>query len=237
MKHQSILNININKYKKTIAMVGINLQLMKFRISSIFFLSELKHIIFYVSALQITPYTVLHQQKRFRAKINIQKPRQPHYFRTRVNEFLTPFYPNPDKGKKLMEVCLNARKIVRSQEDMYNPYERIIANEVRNWYDNSKMIAICHRNSMTREDEFEFAVPLRKANMYYKRYNKKIMKLALQDSPYAVTQPLYTSQFCLVFGADINVAAFEKIAKKIPQVILIGKQSFFDFRIYYGYKD
>jgi len=133
-----------------------------------------------------------------------------------------PFYPNPDKGKELKELCHNVNKVMKPKE-IYNPYQRIIAREVRNWFDNSKMIAICHQNSMTAEEEFEFKVPLKKANMYYKRYSKKIMTLALEDSPYMATMPLYTSHFCLVFGSDASVVAFEKIVKKFPQIILMGK--------------
>jgi len=141
-----------------------------------------------------------------------------------VNEFLTPFYPFPNEGKKLDELCRKAVKAaqIKEKEEEYNPYQRIIAREVRNWFDNSKMVAICHQNSMTAEDEFELAVPLRRANMYYKRYSTKIMKLALMDSPYTVTTPLYTSQFSIMFGSDTNVTAFEKIIKKFPQVILLA---------------
>lgn len=113
---------------------------------------------------------------------------------------------------------------MKKKEEAYNPYQRIIAREVRNWFDNSKMVAIFHQNSMTSEEQFELAVPLRRANMYFKRYSNKIMKLALTDSPYASTMPLYSSQFSIVFGSDANVAVFEKIIKKFPQVILLGKQ-------------
>lgn len=174
-------------------------------------------------AFQITPNAILYQQKRFRAKINIQKPRAPHYQRALVNEFLKPFYPFPNEGKKLEELCKKAiRTANKEKKEEYNPYQRIIAREVRNWFDNSKMVAICHENSMTAEDKFEFAVPLRRANMYYKRYSNKIMALALADSPYAATMPLYSSQFNVIFGSDTNVAAFEKIIKKFPQVILLA---------------
>ncbi|XP_011063317.1 PREDICTED: 39S ribosomal protein L10, mitochondrial [Acromyrmex echinatior] len=173
-------------------------------------------------AFQITPNTILYQQKRFRSKINIQKPKKPHYFRALVNEFLTPFYPIKNETKKLEELCYNARTAKKKEEIEYNPYQRIIAREVRNWFDNSKMIAICHQNSMTSEDAFELAVPLKKLNMYYKRYSNTIMKLALTDSPYTATMPLYSSQFCIVFGSDTNVAGFEKIIKKFPQVILLA---------------
>lgn len=178
----------------------------------------------YVSAFQIVPNTIFYQQKRFRGKINIQKPRKPHYLRALVNEFLTPFYPLRSEGKKLEELCNKVgEKTKKEKQDEYNPYQRIIAREVRNWFDNSKMVAICHQNSMTAGDQFELAVPLKRANIYFKRYSNKIMRLALTDSPYAATLPLYTSYFCVMFGSDTNVGAFEKIIKKFPSIILIGK--------------
>lgn len=177
-----------------------------------------------VSAFQITPSTILYQQKRFRGKINIQKPRAPHYLRALVNEFLTPFYPSPNEDKKLEELCNKAIKAAKMKEkEEYNPYQRIIAREVRNWFDNSKMVAICHMNSMKSEDQFELAVSLKRANMYFKCYSDKIMKLALTDSPYTATMPLYSSRFSIVFSPDMNVAALEKIIKKFPQIILLGK--------------
>lgn len=179
----------------------------------------------YVSAFQITSNTILYQQKRFRGKINIQKPRAPHFLRALVNEFLTPFYPHPNQGKKLEELCHKVtRSNERTKEVKYNPYEKIIAREVRNWFDNSKMVAICHQNSITSGEEFELKVSLKRANMYFKRYNYKIMKLALEDTPYTATMSLYTSSFSIVFGIDANVAAFEKINKKFPQVIVLGKR-------------
>ncbi|EFN85569.1 39S ribosomal protein L10, mitochondrial [Harpegnathos saltator] len=72
------------------------------------------------------------------------------------------------------------------------------------------------------DDMFEFKVLLKKANMYLKRYSSKIMKLALEDSPYAASLPLYSSSFTLVFSPDMNVAAFEKISKKCPSVVLLA---------------
>lgn len=143
-----------------------------------------------------------------------------------MNVFLTPFYKRKNEDKPLEELCFKANKVDTTQE--YNPYERIIARDVRNWFDTSKMIAICHQNSITGEERFELEVPLRKANMYSKRYGKKIMKLALEDLPYAASLPLYSSHFTLVFSPEINVAAFEKIIKKSPSVILLGKQSCFE---------
>ncbi|XP_014480220.1 PREDICTED: 39S ribosomal protein L10, mitochondrial [Dinoponera quadriceps] len=169
---------------------------------------------------QIVPNTILYQQKRFRSKINIQKPRKPHYLRGLVNTFLTPYYENKNADKSLVELCNKLNKLEKKVE--YNPYERIIAREVRNWFEESKMVAICHMNSMKAEEKFEMDVPLRKANIYTKRYNKKIMLLALEDSPYAATLPLYETSFIIMFSPDLNVAPFEKIIKKFPSIILLA---------------
>ncbi|XP_072756229.1 large ribosomal subunit protein uL10m-like isoform X2 [Anoplolepis gracilipes] len=167
---------------------------------------------------------ILYQQKRFRGKINIQKPRKPFYFRGLVNEFLEPFYPARNRNKELEELCHKAINAVKKKElgKKYNPYQRIIAREVRNSFDNSKLVAICHQNSMTMEEVFELRVALKKAKMYYKQYSKTIMKLALTDSPYTATLPLYDVSHGIVFGSDTNVTVLEKIIKKFPQVFLLA---------------
>lgn len=184
-----------------------------------------------VSAFQIIPNIIHFQQKRFRGKINIQRPRKPHYFRGVINKFMMPFYPSPNKDKKLEELChkavnaANREKLQTEKETTSNPYERIIARGVRDWFDKSKLVAICHRNSMTQEDIFELRVALKKGNMDYRQYSKTIMKLALNDSPYTATLPLYNARFGIVYGLDTNVTDFQKIMKKFPQVIFLGKNN------------
>lgn len=141
-----------------------------------------------------------------------------------MNRFMIPFYPSQNEGKNLKELC---RKAINSGtrktlEEMPNPYEKIIAREIRNWFDSSNLVAICHQNSITQEELFELRVPLKRANMCYKQYNQKLMKLALIDSPYAVTLPLYKTSFGLIFGSDATVTDFQKIVRKCPQVILLA---------------
>lgn len=141
---------------------------------------------------------------------------------------MVPFYPPPNEDKKLEEVCHKAINAAKRKElgEIANPYQKIIAREVRNWFDNSKLVAICHQNSMTMEEVFELRVPLKRANMYYKQYSRKIMKLALSGSPYAATLPLYKASHGVVFGSDTNVTDLQKIIKKFPQIILLGKSNF-----------
>lgn len=140
---------------------------------------------------------------------------------------MIPFYPSPNKDKKLEELCYKAVNAVERKklEKTCNPYQRIIARDVRDWFDKSKLIAICHQNSMTQEDIFELRVALKKGNMNYKQYSKMIMKLALKGSPYTATLPLYNSKFGIVYGVDTNVTDFQKIIKKFPQVIFLSKNN------------
>lgn len=141
-----------------------------------------------------------------------------------VNTFMTPFYPSKNKGKPLEELCHKAINAAKKKDlkEISNPYQRIIARDVRDWFDKSKLIAICHRNSMTQDEIFDFRVELKKVNMEYKQYSLMIMKLALSDSPYTATLPLYKATFCIIFGCDTNVTGFQKIVKKFPQIIFLA---------------
>ncbi|XP_043682492.1 uncharacterized protein LOC122635871 isoform X2 [Vespula pensylvanica] len=165
------------------------------------------------------PNQLFLQQKRFRGKINIQKPRAPHYTRALFQEFVSPFYENPKKDKTLLDLCTKTK---RNTNEKYNPYHHVLAREVLNWFDNSKMIAFLHKNSMTQEEAFELAVPLRRKNMYLKSYGSTILELALKDTTYKALDLLYQSPYFIIFSPEKNVIDLEKILKKFSQVILIA---------------
>lgn len=160
------------------------------------------------------------QQKRFRGKINIQKPRPPHYTKALFQEFLSPFYENPKKDKTLLDLCTVNN---RNKKDKYNPYHHVLAREVLNWFDNSNMIAFLHKNSITQEETFELAVPLKRKNMYLKTYGSTILELALNDTTYKAVGLLCQAPYFLIFSPEKNVTDLLKIIKKFPQVSLIGK--------------
>lgn len=169
--------------------------------------------------------SVFTQQKRFRGKINIQRPRAPHHEKGKVLKLVTPFIPNPDVVKHLKERCTRTTVWTKPEKPVY-PYDVIIAKECLNWFKTSKMIAVLHANSITSEQQFEYAVPLKRANMYFKGYQSSILKLALKDSDYEVLLKLILPKMPVsyfVFSPDTNVSKLVKITKKTPQLILIGK--------------
>ncbi|XP_054007288.1 39S ribosomal protein L10, mitochondrial [Hylaeus anthracinus] len=170
-------------------------------------------------AFQLTPNQLLYQQKRYRGKINLKKPKV-NFVKKIVNELLTPYFINPDKDKPLYELCKNV-KLLRKEE--LGPYEKILTRDVRNWFDNSKMIACLHVNSIKEDKVFDFKVDLKMVNMYYKRYGKSVVFAAIEDSPYEAITPLLKGGWtAFVFSPDINATALKNIVKKYQQLCIMG---------------
>ncbi|TMW49833.1 hypothetical protein DOY81_005073 [Sarcophaga bullata] len=154
------------------------------------------------------------QFQRYRGKINIQRPKQPHYERARVIAVTTPRYPEPPKTS----TCFEKRK----RSEVENPYNDIISREVRNWLENSKMIAIFHLNSIKSDDFFDVRVQLHKQNMQLKMYGAKIVRKAVEGSRFEAILPLFESQQCIVFSPEQKVSQLLKTTRKVPQMLLLG---------------
>lgn len=108
-----------------------------------------------------------------------------------------------------------------------NPYEFILAREVKNWFDHSQMVAILHVNPINGEDFFKARVALHKSGgMQLKKYGAGVLEKALRESCYEdVLKLMVTKTFCtcLVFSPEHkNVATLLKIVKKIPQLHLLS---------------
>lgn len=159
------------------------------------------------------------QFKRFRGKINIQRPRKPHYDRALFNAVTKPIYDRP----KLTDECFQWQQkeaIVRKEK--INPYEQIIAKEVANWFAHSKLVAIFHVNSISADDMFKARVNFFKQNMHVKLYGKSIMRQALDNTKYEAILPLFEAKNCIIFSPDQKVSQLLKIVKKTPQLTLLA---------------
>ncbi|XP_075152963.1 mitochondrial ribosomal protein L10 [Haematobia irritans] len=154
------------------------------------------------------------QFQRYRGKINIQRPRQPHYERAKIIAVTTPRYPEPPKTSTCFE------KRTRTVQE--NPYNDIIAREVHNWLVNSKMVAIFHLNSIKSDDFFDARVMLHKQNMQLKMYGEKIVRKAVEGTRFEAILPLFACQPCIVFSPEPRVSQLLKITRKIPQMILMA---------------
>lgn len=172
-------------------------------------------------ACLLPPRQLIVQQKRFRGKINIQKPRAPHYERAKVMKFVEPFYFSEKRGKPLEELCGKVRQ-GWERKKIVNPLQQIIAREALNWFNNSRMIAFFHMNPFPTEERFNFAVALKKHNMHSKFYGKNTISMAVQDTPYQAVLTLFSSQNLIVFGQDAKVQALLKIIRKRPELVLMA---------------
>lgn len=163
------------------------------------------------------------QQKRFKSKINVQKPRRPHHVRAKYLKFVIPFYPaRPEKSLPLIERCTNVTDANLVKQKEVHPYVQILAREALNWFNNSKMIAIYHLNPMNMEVRFNLAVPLKKSNMHLKGYGLNVLKLALEGTQYAAILPLFKSPCSIIFSSEPQVAELQNITKRTKHIILMA---------------
>lgn len=155
---------------------------------------------------------------RFRGKINIQRPKAPHYERARVIAVTQPKYAKPPKAL----TCFKSRA-QRTATEIENPYNAIIAREVRNWLDHSRLVAIFHLNSISADEIFRVRVDLHKQNMHLKSYGRKIIGQAVEGTRYEAILPLFHSNHCIVFSPDQqNVNKLLRITRRVPQMVLLG---------------
>ncbi|XP_059617845.1 large ribosomal subunit protein uL10m [Phlebotomus argentipes] len=154
--------------------------------------------------------------RRFRGKINIQRPRKPHYTRALVEAVTKPIYVYPPIT---LETCQRKREQTTKKT---NPYVEIIAKEVSNWFNHSRCVGLFHINSINAEDHFKARVLFHRQNMHLKQYPTEVLTVALRRTKYEKILPLFRAQCAIVFSPDGEAGKMVKISKKIPQLILIG---------------
>ncbi|KAJ8729328.1 hypothetical protein PYW08_000909 [Mythimna loreyi] len=158
--------------------------------------------------------------KRFRGKINIQRPRKPHFERQLLIDFSKPVYGPPKYTLPDAALCDRGEKKFARQID--NPFERILANECLNWFNTSKMVIFLHVNSISMEDKTPVFAALVKNNMHLRCYGKKIVSMATTGTRYEAVNHLFTSHQNILFGQPENIAKMFQIMKKAPQLVIMA---------------
>lgn len=165
------------------------------------------------------------QCKRLKSKINIQKPRAPHYERALWLAVTQPRYP------RVTAVDLCQRKMERKQLEKeasvtkeLHPYEAILTRELAAHFDKAQMILICQKNSIDSYEFFKFRVECHKRKVKTCIHNRKIMKSALQGTRFEAMLPilLQTPYSCILFGEEWNVDSMLNVFKKSPKVLLLA---------------
>uniref|UniRef100_A0A0K8U5H3 Large ribosomal subunit protein uL10m n=1 Tax=Bactrocera latifrons TaxID=174628 RepID=A0A0K8U5H3_BACLA len=162
--------------------------------------------------------TPIAQSQRFRGKINIQRPKAPHYERAKVlaaAQYLSAKVEEPKKKA----TCFQRRQ---READIENPYIAVIAREVRNWFEHSRMVGFYHLNSIKADDLFALRVQLHKQNMHLKAYGKKIVQKAVEGTRFEAILPLFESNNCVVFSTQPQVSQLLRITRRVPQMLLMA---------------
>ncbi|KAL4712881.1 hypothetical protein ACJJTC_011951 [Scirpophaga incertulas] len=159
--------------------------------------------------------------KRYRGKINIQRPRKPHFERQLLIDLSKPVF-NVLPKHKLPDIALCDAGEKKFQQNIDNPFERILARECLDWFNTSKMVVFLHMNSINMEDKTPIFAALRKNEMHLRKYGKKIVSMATKGTRYEAVNHLFTSHQDIIFGQPENANKLLKILKKAPQMVVMA---------------
>lgn len=154
-------------------------------------------------------------------RINVQKPRQPHHYRAVIEEVTKFKYPWViPSSLPWSERHPKPSNLIKKTEE--NPYENILAQEIKDLFEKSAMIAIFHKNPVKGEIEFKTMKTFKMAGMNHVVYGKSTLNLALAQTNYAAVLDLFQSHSSLVFSSEPQVPKLLKIIKKMPHLILLA---------------
>lgn len=161
------------------------------------------------------------QSKRFRGKINIQRPKPPHWERALFNAVTQPIY----EKKSIVDECREKQlaKLQRTKiEAEPHPYQQILSRELRELFETSEMVLICQKNSIDSYEFFKFKVALHQKDVKVKVHGKKILTAALNDTKFRNLLPVVSVYSCMLFGSPSSIGHILKVLKKTPPILLLA---------------
>ncbi|XP_018320735.1 39S ribosomal protein L10, mitochondrial [Agrilus planipennis] len=166
-------------------------------------------------------HAILVNSKRFRGKVNLRRPRPPHFEKARLLEFTKPHFQSYFKDKSMVELC-NKNIQLWKKDNVENPYQRLLANDLYDKYINSKLICFYHLNTMKAEDQHKAFIMFKKQNMFLSDLGKKTVEMAIKGTPYETVLSLFTSRNMTLFCRDPDISKMLTITKKFPQLVLMA---------------
>ncbi|XP_050534428.1 39S ribosomal protein L10, mitochondrial [Daktulosphaira vitifoliae] len=155
-------------------------------------------------------------------RINVQKPRAPHHYRATINAIIQPKFdwPIPHKMPWTERCPKPLVQKFKSVED--NPYERILAKEVRELFEQSAMVAVFHKNPVNAEKDFKSYKTFKMSGMNLTIYGKSTLKVALTNTNYEAVLQLFHSHSSILFSSTLQVPKLLQMIKKMPHLILLA---------------
>nr|CAI5857037.1 unnamed protein product [Callosobruchus analis] len=166
-------------------------------------------------------FTPVIQVKRFRGKIHLSRPRAPHFEKAAFLALTKPWYISTKKDKKPFELCKGFNK--DRTENVDNPFQKFVAQELHGWFTSSRLIGFYHHNPMNADDEFKAYCLFKNEKMHFKKYGKKTLEMAIKETPYEAVLDFYVSQNMTVFSPEPEIKKMLNISKKFPQLVLLGE--------------
>lgn len=163
------------------------------------------------------------QCKRFRGKLNLQRPRKPHFDRALFNAIAEPIYQRYDAIDRCQH-SQQEKKMLQLNPPPVHPFSQILTRELFQCFEEANMILLCQKNSMIQYEYFNFRVACHKKNIKTKIYGRNIIELALRNTRFEAMLEilLATSYNCMLFGNEWNVKDALNIMKKTPKMILLA---------------
>lgn len=160
--------------------------------------------------------------RAYHGKINLQRPRAVHYEKALFLAVTRPVYPRVTA----VDICRKKRQqaqVIKINPQPTHPYKLILKRELFEWFDRSEMILLCHTNSMTQLEYFNFRVECHRKNVATKIYGREIIRLALAGTRFEAMLPVLnaTPHNCMLFGNEWNVDDVLKITKRMPKVMVL----------------
>ncbi|KAL1458496.1 hypothetical protein WDU94_008641 [Cyamophila willieti] len=161
-------------------------------------------------------------------KINTRKPRAWSYEKQLILDICKPKYPpNASFNLPVEQRCQKSVSRLWLLEkrglNEENPYEKILAKEILELFETSKMVAIVHTHSMLAETKFEVHVAYKRLGMQVRDYyGRHTIEMAVRDTKYASILPLFKISETLIFSPEVKVDALLSTMKKTPQLTLMA---------------
>lgn len=136
-----------------------------------------------------------------------------------------PVYPKTTA----VDLCRKQREeqqIAKLNPEQPHPYKQVLARYTFNKFDNAEMILLCHTNSLTQLEFFNFKVELHRKYIKSSNpftYNREILRMALTNTRFEPMLPVLCDSVhsCLVFSKQWNVADVLKITKRTPKILVL----------------
>ncbi len=157
-------------------------------------------------------------QIRYRKQIYFRKYREPNFVRKQMLAICEPIMAKDKRPHS--ERCIN---LLPKAERQIHPYDKLLAEDMKQELRSSRMICFFHQNVMTIIEKRETRNLFQKEDMFLRYYNPDIAQMAMNGTKYESALHLAKlPNFTILFSAEPQVSKLLKLNKKCPQLILLA---------------